>query len=106
MERFELIIIFSLIAGLMFVLGWYGSLIHTKFFKKTDDQKIIKGLYQQINKVQHQHEELVAHQTQQEQYWQEEIERLKAENNDYLKTHRFYQDKIFELEQKLRDSGY
>ncbi|MCY4100868.1 MAG: hypothetical protein OXF46_08090 [Rhodobacteraceae bacterium] len=106
MEQFELIIILSLIAGLMFVLGWVGSLIHTKLFHKTDDQKIITGLYRQLNKAQHQHEELVVHQTHQEQYWQEEIDRLKAENNDYLKTHRFYQDKIFELEQKLRDSGY
>lgn len=106
MERFELIIILSLIAGLMFGLGWVGALIHTKFFQKNDDQKIIKGLYRQINKAQHEHEEFVTHQTQQEQYLQEEIERLKVENNDFLKTHRFYQDKIFELEQKLRDSGY
>ncbi|MCY3675049.1 MAG: hypothetical protein OXG21_08780 [Rhodobacteraceae bacterium] len=106
MERFELIIILSLLAGLMFVLGWVVSLVQTKFFQKTDDQKIIKRLNRQINKAQHHHEELLAHLTQQEQYWQEEIEKLKAENNDYLKTHRFYQDKIFELEQKLRDSGY
>ncbi|MCY4185801.1 MAG: hypothetical protein OXC82_07415 [Rhodobacteraceae bacterium] len=106
MERLELIVILSLLAGLMFVLGWVGSLIHTKFFQKTDDQKIITGLYRQINNAQHQNEELLAHQTQQEQYWQEEIDRLKEENNDYLKTHRLYQDKIFELEQKLRDSGY
>ena len=104
MERIELIIIFTLLLGLMFGVGWFGSVIYTYFFgKRTGYHKLIKELNQELDQAHRQNSELIGHYTQQEAKWQEEINNLKEENNDFLKTHRNYQDRIFYLEQKLSE---
>ena len=104
MERFELIMILTIIMGLMFFLGWFGSVIYAYFFgKKTGDNKLIKELNQEIYKLHSRNNELSDHYAQGEARWQDEINRLKKENNDFLHTHRTYQDKLFYLEKKLHE---
>ena len=104
MERIELIVILSMIMGLMFCLGWFGSVIYAYFFgRRTGHNKLIKDIKQELNQAYHQNNELLEHYTKQEEGWQVEINRLKEENNDFLQTHRNYQDKIFLLEQQLRE---
>ncbi len=99
-----MIIILSLILGLMFCLGWFGSVIYAYFFgNRSGDDKLIKEINHELYQTLHKNNELVDHYNQQEERWQEEINRLKEENNDFLKTHRNYQDKIFYLEQQLRE---
>ncbi len=106
MERFELIIILSLLAGLMFFLGWFGSLIYSYFFgKKTEQQNLVRELYQKLSQAQHRNDDLLENHNLQEQKWLAEIEGLKRENNEFLNTHRFYQDRIYDLEQKLKNEG-
>ncbi len=104
MERFELIVILVLFMGLMFGLGWFGYYIYSYFFgRNIEKHNFNKEWHQRLNKVQHQYDEIKDQYTQQEQLWQEELDKLHEENNQYLQTHRFYQDKIYELEQRLRD---
>lgn len=104
MERFELIVILILIMGLVFCLGWLGAAIYSYFFgKRTGKNKLIKEINQELSKAQHQNNELMAQYAQQEARWQDEIDRLKEENNEFLNTHRNYQDRIFFLEKKLRE---